>query len=65
MSEASCVFWPAVSATEVLDRLPSVANPPTSPAAPQAIPWAISSWSASIGWPCLRLIIRAEASDSE
>ena len=31
ISEAICERWPAVSATEVLERLPSVANPPTRP----------------------------------
>ena len=48
ISDATWVRWPAASATDVFERLPSVANPPTSPAAPQAMPWAISSWSTSI-----------------
>ena len=48
MSEAISVFWPASSATEVFDRLPSTTNPPTSPAAPFAIPCAMSSWFVSI-----------------
>ena len=48
ISEAICERWPAVSATEVFDRLPSTAKPPTNPAAPHAIPCAISSWLVSI-----------------
>ena len=48
MSEAICDRCPAVSATDVFERLPSGAKPPTRPAAPHAMPCAISSWLASI-----------------
>jgi len=65
MSDAICVCCPAVSATELFDRLPSIGKPPTRPAAPLDIPWAISSWLASISYPCLTAIDRAAASDSE
>ena len=65
ISDATCVRWPAVSATDVFDRLPSLANPPTKPAAAHAAPWAISSWSGSISYRCLRAVERAAASDSE
>ena len=43
INDASSDFWPASSATEVFDRLPSTTKPPTSPAAPFAIPCAMSS----------------------
>ena len=65
MSEAICVCWPAASATELFERLPSTAKPPTSPAAPHAAPWAMSSWFGSISYPCFAAIARAAASDSE
>ena len=48
INDAISVFWPASSATEVFDRLPSTTNPPTSPAAPFAMPCAMSSWFVSM-----------------
>ena len=65
ISDATCVCWPAVSATDVLERLPSEAKPPTSPAAPHAAPWARSSASASTSAPCFSAIAREAASVSE
>ncbi len=47
-NEAIWLFCPAESATEVFDRLPSVANEPTRPGPTQAKPSAMSSWSGSI-----------------
>ena len=61
---ASWVFWPELSLTAVLLRLPHPGKPPTRDEPTQAAPCAMSSWSGENSCLCLAAVSVAVAIDS-